>query len=93
MEQETEYYWYTYICKPPIDLRGRRFKVTTSTPCGFKQILQARHQITESSNTQAKCPNCGNRPRLKPRDVELHETLREANKAKVDWNRPRRQVV
>jgi len=59
----------------------------------MKQILQARHEITETSKTQAKCPECGNRPRLKPRDVEKHETLIEANKAKVDWNKPRRQVV
>lgn len=64
-------FWYVYQCAPSNEVRGSNQQ---GDPCGAWNVLRRRSLILMpkqgQNRAQAKCPKCGNRPRLTPGDVE-----------------------
>lgn len=63
-------FWYVYRCVASSEVRGSN---RLGTPCGQPQMLRRRERIEwprkGANRVQAKCPECGNRPRLTPATV------------------------
>ena len=76
-QSENNRHYIAYLCAPTSELRGR--SDITTTPCRLwhtrasKQPLEGRRW-----NLQAKCPNCGNRPRLSGKNAHTFRTLEDA---------------
>ncbi len=66
-----DYYYYEFACAKSSETRGRRKTVKTKVPCGKLNIHKTKRQITDKSNHQGYCKNCGNRVRLNPGNARL----------------------
>ena len=70
-------HYIAYLCAPTSELRGR--SDTTTTPCGMWQTRASKQPLEGRRwNLQAKCPACGNRPRLSGKNAHVFRTLEDA---------------
>ena len=66
-----------YLCAPTSETRGR--SDFTTTPCGQWQMRASKHPLEGRRwNLQARCPDCGNRPRLTPKNARAFTDKEEA---------------
>lgn len=72
-------HYIAYLCAPTSEVRGR--SDPTTIPCGKWQI-RASKQVLEGRrwNLQAKCPSCGNRPRLSAKNAMIFSARQHAER-------------
>ena len=76
-QPENNRHYIAYLCAPTSELRGRSDE--TTTPCNTWQTRASKQPLEGRRwNLQAKCPNCGNRPRLSPKNAHVFPTLADA---------------
>jgi len=84
-------FWYVFHCVASTETRGNDPNRDRTNPCGRYQVWKRRKVLKDpfyrtDRATQAKCPECGNRPRLTRGMVVPCRDLSEAMARKAAKN-------